>query len=314
MKKFITKCFLFFFVIFFILLTGFLISSKLIKENIHYSIYDKHKLLTAKKEKPRIILVGGSNLSFGIYSPLIEREFNVNVINTGIYASYGLKYIIDDIKPFIKEGDIVVLSPEYNHFFDDFFYGGQALIQGLSVYPKNWRNLNWRQILTVIKFFPKESLVKIKSYLTTFIKPMDIVDSYHRKSFNSNGDAVKHWGVTKKKPTPIIHVKGKFNDAALDYVSEFSKYIKEKNAYMYFSFPGLNQSSFKKSEQAINILYSRILSKDIKVIEKPIDYSIPDSLHYDTSYHLTKEGQYFRTNKLIRGLKKHGLEQLIQQQ
>ncbi len=303
---------MFFLAISTILLIGFLIPSNLIKENLHYSIYDKHQLLSAEKEKPRIILVGGSNLSFGIYSPLIEKEFEVEVINTGIHAGYGLKYIIDDVKPFIQKGDIVILSPEYSHFFNDFFYGSQALIQGLSVYPTNWKNLNWRQILICIKFLPKEALVKIKSYLTTFFKSLNIIDIYHRKSFNIHGDAVNHWNHPKTKAIPNDQLSGKLNKHAIEYVTEFANFIEKKNAHMYFSFPCLNKSSYKNSEVAINTFYNQISLKDFEIIGKPIDYSTNDSLHFDTHYHLTKKGQYFRTNKLIDDLKKHGLEEFIQ--
>ena len=95
-------------------------------------------------------------------------------------------------------------------------------------------------------------------------------------------------------------------------MTDFSEYIKEKNAYMYFSFPSLNQNSFYKYTDAIDLLYSHILLNDFEVIGKPFDYSTPDSLHYDSSYHLTKKGQYFRTNKLINDLKKHGLQQRLE--
>jgi len=313
MKRFLKKSVYFFLTISTLLLIGFLIPSNLIKENLHYSIYDKHQLLAAKKVKPRIILVGGSNLSFGIYSPLIEQEFDMEVINSAIHAGYGLKYIIDDIKPFIKERDIVILAPEYSHFFDNFFYGDQALIQSISVYPSNWKILNWQQILICTKFLPKEALVKIKSYLTTFFKTTNNVDSYHRKSFNRHGDAVNHWNYPKPESTPTMTLSGELNQVAIDYVRDFSKYIEQKNAHFYFSFPCLNQSSFKKSEAAINTLYAKISKEDFEIIAKPFDYSTEDSLHFDTHYHLTKEGQYFRTKMLIDDLKEYGLEERIRQ-
>ena len=311
MKKFLTKC-LFFFVLILVLISiGFSIPSNLISESLHYSIFDKHELLISEKETPRIILVGGSSLSFGIYSPLIEQEFNVKVINTGIIAGYGLKFIIDDVKPFIKEGDIVILTPEYSNYYGDIFYGGQAMVRSINIYPDNFKNLDWRQLIKFMKFLPRHSFGKMKSYLLSFFIPMNNINPYHRKAFNSNGDAVYHWGLTKKQVIPIAELGGDYNQDALEYIEEFHKYVKKKNAYMYLSFPCLNKSSFNISEDRINVIYSEVTSTSLNILGTPLDSSTPDSLHFDTHYHLIREGQYLRTEKLIRDLKEHGLVQLI---
>ncbi len=290
-----------------IILLGFFIPSRLIKENIHYSIYDKHKLLEKSNNGARIILVGGSNLSFGILSPLIEEEFGKDVINTAIHAGYGLKYIIDDIKPFVKEGDVIIFSPEYSHFYNDLFNGAQAMVQGLNVYPQNFRNLNLKQFLVVLKFLPRESFVKIRSYLRSFRGSLDIVNAYHRKSFNSHGDAIKHWKLPRSKGVHKVPLKGDFNNVAYEYVIDFDIFVKEKNASMYFSFPCLNRSSYEVNREKIEYLDSLLAKSDINVLGNSLEFSTPDSLHFDTHYHLIKEGQILRTNLLIDAMRSAGL-------
>src|SRR5258708_4132609 len=58
---------------------------------------------SAEKEKrensisrPKIILVGGSNLAFGINSEIIEKEFKMPVVNMGLHAGLGLEFTLNE--------------------------------------------------------------------------------------------------------------------------------------------------------------------------------------------------------------------------
>ena len=64
----------------------------------------------------KIVFVGGSSLPFGIRSDLIERELDgeYEVVNFGLYATLGTKLMMDLSMSEIKNGDIIILSPELN--------------------------------------------------------------------------------------------------------------------------------------------------------------------------------------------------------
>ncbi len=79
---------------------------------------DKHEALETTAP-PRIILVGGSNVAFGIDSEKMENELHLSVVNTGLHAGIGLPYMLNDVKPYLKEGDTIIIIPEYSQFFDD---------------------------------------------------------------------------------------------------------------------------------------------------------------------------------------------------
>ena len=53
----------------------------------------------------------------------------MNPINTGIHAGMGLIYMLDHSIGFIRKGDIVVISPEYDHFYGNNAYGGETLLR-----------------------------------------------------------------------------------------------------------------------------------------------------------------------------------------
>ena len=75
--------------------------------------YNKKCQLLEDTPSPRIIFVGGSNLAFGLDSQRIKDSLNINVINYGLHAGIGLKYMIDDISTYARKGDIIVFAPEY---------------------------------------------------------------------------------------------------------------------------------------------------------------------------------------------------------
>ena len=79
--------------------------------------YNKKCQLLEDTPSPRIIFVGGSNLAFGLDSQRIKDSLNINVINYGLHAGIGLKYMIDDISTYARKGDIIVFAPEYEHFY-----------------------------------------------------------------------------------------------------------------------------------------------------------------------------------------------------
>ena len=55
--------------------------------------YNKKCQLLEDTPSPRIIFVGGSNLAFGLDSQRIKDSLNINVINYGLHAGIGLKYM-----------------------------------------------------------------------------------------------------------------------------------------------------------------------------------------------------------------------------
>ena len=60
---------------------------------------------------PRLILVGGSNLSLGINSQMLKDSLALNPINTGISVGIGLCYMLDNTLKHVRKNDIVVVHP-----------------------------------------------------------------------------------------------------------------------------------------------------------------------------------------------------------
>jgi hypothetical protein len=95
-------------------------------DNYLLSILEKEKLARTTPS-PKILLIGGSNLAFGIDSKEIEDSLGLNVVNMGLYAKLGLKYMLAQARPYIKAGDVAVVVPEYDQFYGEYANGDNTL-------------------------------------------------------------------------------------------------------------------------------------------------------------------------------------------
>lgn len=66
-------------------------------------------------EEPKIILIGNSNLAFGIDSSMLEEKFGMPVVNLGGHGGLGVAFHYNMARSGINEGDIVIIcNTEYD--------------------------------------------------------------------------------------------------------------------------------------------------------------------------------------------------------
>jgi hypothetical protein len=161
---------------------------------------DKHRVLH-QTPSPKIVFVGGSNLAFGLDSPQIEEKFRMPVVNMGVHASLGLRYMLDEIKEDIHQGDIIIISPEYEQFFGG-LNGGESLLYDLSVFPQGLAYVHspsqYQVILISLPFLIQSVPKRLIGNLLGSRNP-DIIGVYNRTAFNSHGDVVAHLD----EPSPL---------------------------------------------------------------------------------------------------------------
>ncbi|MCF2487357.1 hypothetical protein [Dyadobacter sp. CY347] len=301
MKRFILNITVFMLITFLAIFTSlFWIHKEGIEDNMLAAIVDKHKLLSETKS-PKIILVGGSNLSFGLESAKIEDAFHLPVINSAIHAGIGLKFYFSDIKQYIRQGDIVVIVPEYSQYYSDSFYGSLELVSILfDVYPEGRKLIDKKQWYHLAKLIPTYAATKLSYQSTTKFNTRK-VGVYDRKSFNSRGDAYIHWSLPRqqvavaKKNSP----DDKARDESILFLKECLKFIAARNATMIVLPPVYQGSSYENQEKLINQIFAKVQASDLPLAAEPIRYKFPDSLFYNTNYHLTKAGVDLRTSLLI---------------
>jgi len=313
MKKFLLKFTLFSLLLITLLgLSILFIPNLSIRNSLYYALLDKHEYLESKSS-PRIILLGGSNLSFGVNSEKIEDSLHVPVINMGLHAGLGLRYICLDVINSLQPEDILIICPEYAHFFigdENIFYGSDELLYILfDVNPESRKLINFTQWIHLAKFLPKFGAEKIYYFPKAFINSLKVdpdkeIGVYDRKSFNEHGDVVAHYGRENVTFT-INEYNGKINEDAIDFLQDYYLELKKRNIRMFFYYPAYQHSAYILNKEALTRLDKRLHDNvTIPFFSSMEDGIMADSLFFNTEYHLNKQGVELRTKHLINQLKK----------
>jgi hypothetical protein len=270
------------------------------------SILDKERTLH-KIEYPKIILVGGSNLAFGVNTQRLIDSLNYPVFNNGTHGGLGLSFIINETKPFIKKNDIVVLCLEY--YLKE---GNYNLIEHLvDISPscaRFYQPVDKIQALKDKTDGIKENWTKKLEHVQSIIlndKTISDNSIYKRSNFNVLGDFIGHLNLPSR-----TELKDKTIYSQEDYsfyinlLNDFYFFAKNKGARVYFTYPPFPATEYRKSKSGLKFLQLQFKDKlKIPTLTTPENFIFKDEDFFDTVYHLNKEGREKRTDKLIKVLK-----------
>jgi len=280
------------------------------------AVLEKDRLIRMTPS-PKIILVGGSNLAFGTDSRMMEDSLHINVVNMGVYAKLGLRYMLAQVKPYIRRGDVVVIVPEYDQFYGQYSEGDKTVNAALLYAPPD-------RIPDFIKSYSFIDVVlrpRVENARRSFLEgtadlfglknkyfPPEADPVYNRHSFNQYGDVVGH--LTKKSVNPDSIFVGhlppskNFNRKAVSELNDIGDAARESGAHAYFLFPSYIDRSYVINAEAIEWLRQK-LSRDMRVpiLGTPQDFVFPKNWFFDTRFHLNKLGRGPRTVKMIDILK-----------
>ena len=176
-------------------------------------LFAKYKMdsLLRHVSSPRLILVGGSNISLSINSQIFRDSLEINPINTGISINIGLSYMLDNTLRHVRKNDIVIVSPEYDQFFNRVSLGGEDLVRTVfDVSRKSVFDLRPSQAINIAPLIPYYSLSKFK--IREYTSPRDPSEIYDRDSFNEYGDNAKHWNLPAQSVEPLKPLDAKAFD------------------------------------------------------------------------------------------------------
>jgi len=307
MKKFIKRI-LFFFTLY-IIITYFLFISytKYIAPQYSYlytsSLIDKYNRLQTL-ESPKIILVGDSNLAFGINSELIEEEMHIPVVNLGLHGALGNRFHEEIAKTNIQEGDIIVVCHTS--------YTDTKISDPRLAWTIIENNLSFFKFVTIDNYYQMITTIykhMIEGNILFINKGGNIKDTnsvYSREAFNKYGDIKKfRENYSDKLNKNITYKKAAIDDKATKNMNNFYYLCKEKKATMLIAgYPIMNKNITKENKEYFANLKQELESKvKCPVISNFCDYIFDSKYFYDTNLHLTTEGADLRTKQLIKDLK-----------
>lgn len=280
-------------------------------ENTYVAVFEtKYNQLVSKKREPSVILVGGSNLAFGIDQYLLSEELKRPVINTGVHAGFNPIFMTQIVRQNVMKGDTVVLSLEASSYTD------------INAFTKIGANLVMQAIdshISLYKYIPINMYPQVVDELIPFTelkvkmqrenKGCAANTVYTSCSFDNNGQMVFPRGdatiaeATIKEKNTISQKDLLTAQKNINYLKKLVKELNSKGVDVVLVAPAISKHSIMVSEDEYRNFYQTIADEiGATLIGEPIKYTFELEYTYDTVYHLNSKGEKFRSLKLATDL------------
>ncbi len=266
----------------------------------------KHNRI-ASLPSPKIVLIGGSNLAYGVDSRILEQETKCPVVNMGMNGHLGVRFMLDEATPYLKKSDIVVISFEYENFFSSVYghFPDQLMISKTN--PRSWSHLAWWQKLGALAQLPMVAQQKvfrvIRSYVSMNQIPEDeLVGRVEQYSgFNEYGDLTSHLDKEWTYPdTDRFDLSSLTMDSnIIPELRSFTERMNRMGVHTIYSYSPLKRSFYDIHKKAIDALHKRLINASpIVVPNPPKTFVFENGFFFDSIYHLNAEGRAPRTKQL----------------
>lgn len=275
----------------------------------------QHRQLTAPVAQ-KIVLVGGSNLAFGIDSPAIEAATGCHVANMGINGYLGVRYMLAQVEPHVTAGDIVVLAFEYDSFFKS--------VEGT---PSDQLVVVKANPVTLSYYTPAQKLLMLKA--VPFVAQQKILrlmgDSYDRV-FNGagdepalihlietaagvtrHGDLVSHLGVEwpYDREDGLDATTLPLDGEIIGLLQAFADRLEARGVHVVMSYTPVLRDYYDRHMASLVRLHGLLAAAvPLDPPSAPRDYVFDEGYFFDTVYHLNAEGRAIRTERLIDDLQR----------
>jgi hypothetical protein len=279
------------------------------------SVDKSNRLRTAPS--PRVVLVGDSELAFGIDSNLLANRLDgrYSPVNMGLHAGLGLSFMLNQARDGLRSGDVVVLSLTYTSLWSD-NPANSTLWTVIRNQPHAWtfvpKNERWRllghlidePVLIANEF---SNIAFNKLYATIFGNETETV--YSRRRFNAYGD-LDAWNLTSKySATPVEPLDDALPLANLNetivLVQGFCAECSAKGISVLYAFSPVSEDWYQARRSVIartaQMLESRLL---IPFANTPEEAVFRSDSFYDGPFHLCGAAVEVNTDRLSSGLRR----------
>lgn len=268
----------------------------------HIGSWDEVVLVNIQKRKQveqikerKVLLVGGSNLAYGIDSHLIEDSLQIRTYNMGIHAGIGLHYMLKEARLYLKKNDILVVVPEYNQFTD---YLGAAALANMLIQTRRWSELT---LYNAWDTYPSYFCSKVyMPFLLNKILGKSTTDKYadNPDGYDEKGDYTMHLDQPRRVVPRLLFADKPSEDIMKEIVDELNTFQKEDIAVIFLP-PCYNRICYNMSKENIDAVAVGLQKEGRAFDALPERYCLNDTLFWNTAYHLSKEGRSLRTQLVI---------------
>ena len=263
------------------------------------ALIDKVNRLESINE-PKIILVGHSNLSFGIDSKMLEDEIGMPVVNLGLHGGLGNAFHENIAKLNINKGDIVIVCHSTFSDNDDISDASLAWIT-LDKNKELWKIIRPKDYPIMLKSYP--NYLKNEYFLwITHKGNLDPGDCYSRKALNTYGDVIYKPIQGEISAKEFIRVEvPQINETCVNRLNLYNQYITSRGATLLIAGYPIAYGEYSTFDEDDFVKFRKELQNklDCKIISDYTNYFYPYDYFYNSILHLTNKAAKIRTKQLI---------------
>lgn len=281
--------------------------------NSYLNMFPVKAAMIVDMPSPKIVLVGGSNISLSVDCRAMSYSLGLPVINTGLNAAIGLKYMMDRYTPLLRRGDMLLICAEYEQYFGQNAYGGSAILPQMLAFDAagilTCRDMNYKQMRVVLTGFPNMAIVGM---LPEWLKVgVGEAVSGRRKNnalggkewFDEYGDYTKHITDTETYTVPALRIKDEFNDEYYSYLREQIAALQARGVRVAFMPPSTFRDSYELNRDKAEAIAGRLKADGYQLLMPMAAATYPRDMMYDSRYHLNRIGREEHTRRMIEAIK-----------
>jgi hypothetical protein len=268
---------------------------------------------------PKIVLIGGSNLAYGIDSRMIEEATGCPVVNMGMNGYFGVRFLLEEPRSSLQRGDIAVMAFEYDNFFKSVDGSPGSLLGLVKSNPRVMSALSPGQRLDILGRVPQVAQQKVLRLIADGVESWRVAAIGAREvsgldeiraieslaGFNAEGDLVSHLGVDwpYALEREIISGAGDIETEALELMRDFTRDMNARGVSVLTSYTPLQSDAYGENQGVYEALHERIgAMAPMAAPSPPAAFVYDNSNFFDTVYHLNAAGRPLRTQQIITDL------------
>lgn len=282
---------------------------------------NKHQILE-QSASPKAVFIGGSNLLFGLDGIQMEKGLHRPVVNMGLCLMFPLAYLFEEIKDEVHTGDLIVLSPEYADFSDE-YANNIAVADILDVYPRaiSWilrsNCLNASQQQTLFGHVRALGLRKLDYASRHLAQIIQHRCKWTHGKYNPGLDVMNKdnldrcggltWHLKQKvnnRPSPVLFVVSSHLGAAeAKSINDFGDFCASRGARFVMIPPSVSIEQYRAQKDKVESVLAECKQQlHVPFVAPAERYAFPVKMIFNNQYHLNNIGRPVRAQKMIEDL------------
>ncbi len=261
-------------------------------------------------EGKKLVLIGGSNISFGVDTALLEETlaqygYDYTVCPFGLYAAVGASAMLELSKDALSSGDLVVLAVEPTNDTLSTYFGATAFWKCCEDAPQMLLHLNDSQKSAMIGNYIGYTQERVSIWQTG--DPPKAEGVYAKASFDESCNLVypregNAMALGYDTAAAVDFGDIQIEAAFAQQVNEFCAFAQSRGASVFWSFSPVNRAAVENADEtgAFFLLCNKTFV--CPVISAPADYLLDSGWFYDSNFHLNDAGAKVRTMQLAQDL------------